>query len=140
MFPPLARFLLPAILLFVLIGCNGSSPTAPHNAAQLIGTWEGELAVSPAGEDWSRVTLSLELGGDALTGTLTSRNGVTHPVAGTSFESRVFSLEIRELPHANAPCEVTLVVDEVSSTALEGRLSGRCANTLMSRFRLERAR
>ena len=126
------------LLVLLLVACNGSGPTAPHNAAQLIGTWEGEVAAFPAGEDWSRVTLSLQAGGDALIGTLTSRNGVTHPVAGTNPQPGVYVLDVQDLPHLTAPCAVALVVDKVSSTRIEGRLSGRCANTLLSRFRLER--
>src|ERR1041384_6138413 len=48
------------VIALLIAGCNGSSPTEPDLLAGLNGTWEGELAAYPAGEDWSRVRLSTE--------------------------------------------------------------------------------
>ncbi|HYI10925.1 MAG TPA: hypothetical protein VEK57_17850 [Thermoanaerobaculia bacterium] len=134
MFPraPRALALLLALLTLALLGCN-RSPTAPHSAAELLGVWEGALEAHPAGEDWSRVRIRIEAVGGTLSGTLTSRDGVVHPISIDGM-----SIGIGQLPQIT-PCSVTLLVERVSFSAIQGRLSGRCANTLMGSFRLERA-
>jgi hypothetical protein len=101
------------------------------------GTWEGEFAAYPAGEDWSRVRLTTETIGASVQGTLTSRNGVAHPVTGNVLETSIY-LEIRDLPQ-RTPCSVDLVVTRVAPVAIEGSLGGRCPNTLLGEFRLVRA-
>lgn len=130
---------LPVSILTLLLasGCDRSSPTEPGSVAQLAGTWQGELRAFPAGEDWSRIVLVLNATGGTLTGTLTSRNAVTHPVSGQSAPAGVHVLQVEELPQ-QAPCSVTLMVERVSSAAMQGNLSGRCPNTLLGTFRLER--
>ncbi|HEX7831265.1 MAG TPA: hypothetical protein VF787_16530 [Thermoanaerobaculia bacterium] len=125
------------LLLGILIaGCNGSSPTEPNASLGLNGTWEGELAAYPAGEDWSRVRLSAETIGTSVQGTLTSRNGVTHTVTG-SVQGTAISLRINGLPQ-QTPCDVNLVLTRVAPVAIEGSLGGRCPNTLFGEFRLVR--
>jgi hypothetical protein len=127
-----------ALCTFVLFGCDGSSPTDPvQGPTDLTGTWEGGLSAFPTDEDWSRVRLSVQTTGATTTGTLTSRNGVAHPVTGQNAGSTT-PLEVGGLPQ-QAPCSVTLIVKRVDSSAMLGSLSGRCPNTLMSNFRLEKS-
>ena len=78
------RSLVLLLACVALFGCDQTSPTEPDVRRGLTGTWEGALPSYPAGEDWSRVRLTLQSGGDTVTGTLVSRNGVSHPVTGTA--------------------------------------------------------
>lgn len=127
-----------ALLTLALLGCGRSSPTAPPSAGELLGTWEGALEAYPAGEDWSRVRVKVEAVGGTLRGTLTSRNGVVHPVSVESGPDCTY-LGVG-VPPQSAPCSVTLAVERVSFSTMEGRLGGRCPNTLMGRFQMERSR
>jgi hypothetical protein len=129
----LIRLLLACVLLS---GCGRSSPTAPEAIAGLTGVWEGPVVAYPAGEDWSLVRLSVQVNGSTLSGTLVSRNGVSHPVTGT-VQDGVVTMEILNLPQ-QTPCSVVLAVTRVTRSELRGRVSGRCANTLMSEFRLSK--
>ena len=138
MLPRLPLSLAVSLLTFALVACDGSSPTESQSIGRLVGIWEGELAAYPSNEDWSLVRLSLVTAGTTVTGTLTSRNGVVHPVTSRN-DAGTTVLEIHDLPQA-APCSVALIVERVSFTTMEGRLSGRCANTLLSDFRLSRPR
>lgn len=126
-----------AVCTLIAFGCKESSPTAPPSAADLNGIWVGELSAFPTGEDWTQVRLSLHTVGTTPTGTLTSRNGVVHPVTGHN-ESIGTYLEVGQLPQ-NAPCSVSLIVKRVTSDAMVGSLTGRCPNTLLSNFRLEKS-
>jgi hypothetical protein len=125
-----------AIVALVVVGCNQSTPTEPR-LLDLSGTWEGPLTVAPTGEDWSLVRLQVTTAGATTTGTITSRNAVTHPVSGQSIAVGAY-LDVSGLPH-DTPCTVTLIVDAVSSATMQGNLTGRCPSTLMSRFRLQKA-
>jgi hypothetical protein len=129
--------LLLIIVCAALAGCEEASPTAPQSPAVLIGAWQGPLAASPTGEDWSNVRLTLQVGASGTpTGTLTSKNGVAHPVT-SRLENGLYFLDVGTLPQT-APCTVALIVENVSSSVLSGHLSGRCPNTLLDRFRLEK--
>lgn len=124
------------IAALAVAGCNQSSPTEPR-LLDLSGTWEGTLTAAPTGEDWSLVRLQVTTVGATTTGTITSRNGVTHPVSGQSTAVGAY-LDVHELPN-DTPCAVTLIVDAVSSATMQGSLTGRCPSTLMSRFRLQKS-
>lgn len=130
---------IPVVLLLacvLLSGCGRSSPTAPEAIAGLTGVWEGLLVAYPVGEDWSVVRLSVQVNGSTVSGTLVSRNGVSHPVTGTVQDGAV-TLEILNLPQ-QTPCSVVLAVTRLTRGELQGRVSGRCPNTLLSEFRLSK--
>jgi hypothetical protein len=129
-------FLALLLLCAALAGCEQSSPTEPQSPALLVGAWEGPIAATPNGEDWSRVRLTVQFSSVTPTGTLTSKNGIAHPVT-SRFENGFYVLDINNLPQ-QAPCTVSLVVENVNSSTLAGHLSGRCPNTLLDRFRLEK--
>src|SRR5690348_13018953 len=126
-----------AVALLLVVACNRSSPTEPNLNSRLDGTWQGEIAAYPRGEDWCRATLELQSHGNISTGTLTSVNGISHSVTGESVYPTVHVLHISNLPQ-ETPCSVTLNIDKASAVALEGNLTGRCPNTLLGRFRLQR--
>jgi len=135
----MSRPWLPVILasfLLMLAACDGS-PTEPENVV-LNGKWAGEMPRTyPYGEDWSRIELEVQTVGVTITGTLTSRDGIVHPVTG-GFESYGSYLNVGGLPQ-RTPCTLSLVVKRVRSSSIEGEVSGRCPNTILSTpFRLDR--
>ncbi len=126
-------------MVLAVFGCDGYSPTATQPSPTLAGTWEGALLAAPYDEDWSLVQLSLQTVGTTATGTLVSRNGVTHPVAGIAREDRA-TLTVMDLPQDRRPCYVQLNVTRISLSDIRGTLAGRCPNTLLgTEFRLSRS-
>jgi hypothetical protein len=141
------RTLVALVLALSIAGCNGNSPTEPGSrhldVGTIRGTWSGSLAVYPPGEDWSSVTLILDASGSTVTGRLVPRNGVEHEISGEVEPGRAY-LRINVHSTTPAPCDtVHLSVDGletrgVAADALVGSLVGRCPNTLLGRFRLEK--
>lgn len=126
------------LLCVLLCACGDSpSPTEPLSLAAIAGTWTGGLQAFPAGENWTRVRLTLTASENALSGTLTDLFGVVHRVTARS-EAMGFVLDVHDLPADTPPCTVSLIVTRVTAQRMEGRLSGRCPNTLASDFTLER--
>lgn len=125
--------LLAATLALALAACDGS-PTDPENRV-LNGTYEGALDVTPSGENWSNVRLTVNTVGTAVTGTLVPKTGPTHPVTGQGLGG-VYTLEVKELPQSTA-CDVTLIVNQIGAASIRGGVTGKCPNTLASTFRLD---
>jgi hypothetical protein len=117
-------------LVITLAACD--LPTEPDGAS-LAGAYEGSILAFPSGEDWTNVRLTIDNGG---TGTLVARNGATHSVTGQRIGSLVH-IDVHDLPAAT-PCDVSLVVTDVTAEAIRGGVTGRCPNTLLSEFRLTR--
>jgi hypothetical protein len=123
------------LLPFLLLAACDGSPTDPDSRV-LNGTYEGRVEAFPSGEDWSNIRLTVATAGDAVTGTLTPATGPAHAVTGQRMAIG-FALDVQSLPQTT-PCTVHLFVDEIGAATIRGQLTGRCPNTLMGSFRLNR--
>ena len=124
------------LLPFLLLAACEGSPTDPDSRV-LNGTYEGRVEAFPSGEDWSNVRLTVTTTGNTVTGTLTPKAGPAHAVTGQRMTAG-FALDVQGLPQTT-PCTVQLFVDQIGAASIRGDLAGRCPNTLMGTFRLNRA-
>jgi hypothetical protein len=126
-------------LLTLTLGC-ASSPTAPRSL-DLTGRWVGELPLHLPDEDWSFALVQLLQIGDAITGTMTSRDGVARPVSGAMGKDRAL-LDVGGLPGTSTCASIQLsVVPLLGGPQIErlvGVALGRCYGTVSGQFTLAR--
>lgn len=124
-------------------GGSGEVEASTALPLDLTGTWvSGAFPVRLPG-DWSSARLSLVQEGDRLTGSLTSRDGMRHPVAGGYDADGVPSLSVQGLPGDSTCAAISFRFLEFDFQRdrlerLSGRASGRCFGTVAGAFELQR--
>jgi hypothetical protein len=139
------------LAMFAVAACDERLPTDPAVAvvlavdeATLTGVWSGAMPISPPGEDWTSIVLTIPAG-EMPRGEIVPRAGRAHPVRVQYVGGKAF-LAVEDLPFdERIPCsQIGMSLDSVELRdgrpfAVTGRLSGRCPSTLMQRIRLSRS-
>ena len=131
-----------ALALFSL-ACSCDSPTraVPFSVA---GKWTGVMPIRTPSGTWTEpASVTLTQTGDAVTGAITSSDGVSYQLSGTGSRDGLM-ITLAGLPGNSTCAGVMLSADRFwysggTVTRMSGRASGRCFGTIAGDFTLARA-
>ncbi|HKD19699.1 MAG TPA: hypothetical protein VKG23_17730 [Thermoanaerobaculia bacterium] len=133
--------LLAAVCALCASGCHHESPTQPGGAS-LTGTWTSTSFTFCGVGDWRTVTLVLQQSGSALTGEITTADGMHFAVSGT-IESGL-EIDFGPNPNTGMCTSIGLSIANITlgaggaAAAFSGQQSGYCCGTQVGQYRFDR--